>query len=74
MTPAARLPSPSGPATTGPPSACVSVPVRDSVTTLVRRGYDGWVSIEWEKKWHPQIAEPEVALPQHAKLLREWVG
>jgi sugar phosphate isomerase/epimerase len=50
------------------------VPVRDSVTTLVRRGYDGWVSIEWEKKWHPQIEEPEVALPQHAKLLREWVG
>lgn len=50
------------------------VPVRDSVTTLVRRGYDGWVSIEWEKKWHPHIEEPEVALPQHAKLLREWVG
>ena len=50
------------------------VPVKDSVTTLVRRGYDGWVSIEWEKKWHPQIEEPEVALPQHAKLLREWVG
>ena len=50
------------------------VPVRDSLTTLLRRGYTGWVSIEWEKKWHPQIEEPEVALPQHAALLRAWVA
>jgi glucosamine-6-phosphate deaminase len=27
-------------------------------------GYEGWVSFEWEKRWHPQIEEPEVALPQ----------
>lgn len=26
-------------------------------------GYDRWVSFEWEKKWHPAIEEPEVALP-----------
>ncbi len=25
--------------------------------------YEGWVSFEWEKKWHPEIAPPEVALP-----------
>ncbi len=50
------------------------VPVRDSLTTLLRRGYMGWVSIEWEKKWHPQIEEPEIALPQHAELLRAWVA
>lgn len=50
------------------------VPVRDSLTTVLRRGYTGWVSIEWEKKWHPQIEEPEVALPQHARLLREWTA
>ena len=50
------------------------VPVRDSLTTVLRRGYDGWVAVEWEKKWHPQIEAPEIALPQHAKLLREWMG
>ena len=48
------------------------VPVRDSLTTLLRRGYTGWVAVEWEKKWHPTIEDPEIALPQHAKLLREW--
>ena len=26
-------------------------------------GYERWVSFEWEKKWHPAIEEPEVALP-----------
>ncbi len=48
------------------------VPVRDSLTTLLRRGYTGWVAVEWEKKWHPTIEDPEIAFPQHAKLLREW--
>jgi len=27
-------------------------------------GYARWVSFEWEKKWHPTIEEPEVALPR----------
>jgi fatty-acyl-CoA synthase len=33
-------------------------------------GYDGWVSVEWEKRWHPVLADPEIALPQHAEILR----
>lgn len=50
------------------------VPVAASLEALVRRGYDGWIAVEWEKKWHPEIAEPEIALPQHATLLRQWLG
>lgn len=49
------------------------VPVKESLEALKRRGYDGWVAVEWEKKWHPEIPEPEVALPQHAELLRQWL-
>jgi glucosamine-6-phosphate deaminase len=26
-------------------------------------GDDRWVSFEWEKRWHPEIEDPEVALP-----------
>ena len=37
-------------------------------------GYSGYLSVEWEKYWHPGLAEPEVALPQHARVLREWIG
>ena len=48
--------------------------MRESLAALRRGGYDGWVAVEWEKKWHPHIPEPEVALPQHATLLREWLA
>ncbi len=48
------------------------VPCRAAVELLHREGYQGFVSVEWEKKWHPEIEEPEVALPQHARVLREW--
>jgi fatty-acyl-CoA synthase len=50
------------------------VPVRDSLRVVQDHGYRGWVTVEWEKKWHPEIAEPEVAFPQHAKLLRSWMS
>jgi fatty-acyl-CoA synthase len=45
------------------------VPVAESLAALRAAGYDGWVSVEWEKRWHPELAEPEVALPQHANGL-----
>lgn len=45
------------------------------IVSLVRSaGWDGWLAAEWEKKWHPEIAEPEVALPQHLALLRDWIA
>jgi sugar phosphate isomerase/epimerase len=49
------------------------VPVRDMLALLSAGGYQGWVSVEWEKRWHPEIAAPEVALPQHLAMLRGWV-
>ena len=49
------------------------VPCREIVNLLMREGYRGYLSAEWEKKWHPEIEEPEVALPQHAQVLREWM-
>ena len=48
------------------------VPVRDMLGLLSAGGYRGWVSVEWEKRWHPEIAEPEVALPQHLAVLSGW--
>lgn len=48
------------------------VPCRAVVELLNREGYQGYIAAEWEKKWHPEIEEPEVALPQHAEVLRSW--
>ncbi len=47
------------------------VPVREQLTMLKRRGYSGYVSVEWEKKWHPQLPDPEIALPQHRAWLED---
>jgi sugar phosphate isomerase/epimerase len=48
------------------------VPVRPMLGLLAAGGYQGWISVEWEKRWHPEIEAPEVALPQHLAMLAEW--
>ncbi len=48
------------------------VPVRKMLELLSAEGYEGWISVEWEKRWHPEIEEPEVALPQHLSVLGTW--
>ena len=49
------------------------VPVRDMLGLLAAGGYPHWISVEWEKRWHPEIEAPEVALPQHLDLLATWL-
>ena len=49
------------------------VPVRQMLGLLAAGGYRNWISVEWEKRWHPEIEEPEVALPQHLALLARWM-
>jgi sugar phosphate isomerase/epimerase len=49
------------------------VPVRQMLGLLAAGGYRQPISVEWEKRWHPEIEEPEVALPQHRRLLAEWM-
>ena len=34
-----------------------------AVAALRRHDYDGWLMFEHEKRWHPELEEPEVALP-----------
>jgi sugar phosphate isomerase/epimerase len=50
------------------------VPVREQVKVLAGAGYKGFYCFEWEKKWHPEIEEPEVAFPQYAKVVGEYLA
>jgi sugar phosphate isomerase/epimerase len=50
------------------------VPVRESLAVLDAAGYRGWLAVEWEKRWHPELAEPEVALPRELETLKGWRG
>jgi sugar phosphate isomerase/epimerase len=50
------------------------VPVKRQVQLLAKRGYAGDYSFEWEKRWHPEIPEPDVAFPHFARVVREYLG
>jgi sugar phosphate isomerase/epimerase len=46
-------------------------PAAETLQLLLDDGYDGWFSLEWEKAWHPDLAEPESVLPQFPVALRK---
>ncbi|NWG13930.1 MAG: sugar phosphate isomerase/epimerase [Acidobacteria bacterium] len=45
------------------------LPLREIVRVLAQNRYRGFYGLEWEKAWHPEIEEPEVAFPHFAKLM-----
>ncbi len=49
------------------------VPLEEMVALLKDGGYDGYLTLEWEKKWHPEIAEPEEALPAYAEYMKKLI-
>jgi sugar phosphate isomerase/epimerase len=51
-------------------AGCGAVSFTDAVNALRGLGYDGYVSFEWEKYWHREIEEPEVALPDFVEAMK----
>jgi sugar phosphate isomerase/epimerase len=50
------------------------IPVAEAVRVLKAGGYDGWLTCEWEKLWHPDLAAPEIAFPQFITAMRRLLG
>jgi sugar phosphate isomerase/epimerase len=50
------------------------VPVAEVVGWLKARQYPGYVVVEWEKAWHPELADADVAAAQHILKLREYLA
>ncbi len=46
-------------------------PLHELKSALDQLQYDRFLSFEWEKKWHPSIADPEIALPHFARWFRK---
>ena len=51
-----------------------NVPVRETVRVLVEGGYKGYYCYEWEKKWHPELEEPEVAFPHYVRMMAGYLN
>lgn len=45
------------------------VPIPEILDVLRSAQFDRYVHFEWEKGWHPEIAEPEVAIPHFANYM-----
>ena len=43
--------------------------MRRQIQALVKLGYRGYYNFEWEKRWHPEIEEPEVAFAQFVTVV-----
>ena len=46
-------------------------PIFDAIDILYKDGYKGFYSFEWEKLWHPDIAEPEIALADYPLAMKK---
>jgi sugar phosphate isomerase/epimerase len=47
------------------------VPIFEAIDILSKDGYKGYYGFEWEKLWHPEIAEPEIALADFPKAMKK---
>jgi sugar phosphate isomerase/epimerase len=47
------------------------LPLDEALTLLRSVGYDGALTFEWEKLWHPELAEPEQSFPAFIRVMRE---
>jgi sugar phosphate isomerase/epimerase len=50
------------------------LPLADAIGVLRRHGYEGWILFEQEKRWHPTLAEPEVAFPAFARWVKPLIS
>jgi sugar phosphate isomerase/epimerase len=61
----------------GKPAYCLIgqgvAPLREAMDSLKRANYKGYYSFEWEKKWHPEIQDPEIAFPHFAKEIIHYL-
>jgi len=50
------------------------VPVREAIRALDFQGYDGFLTLEWEKRWVPALAPPEIIFPHYITQMRGWLA
>jgi sugar phosphate isomerase/epimerase len=46
-----------------------TIPIPSFIEVLKAADYGGYVNFEWEKGWHREIAEPEIAIPHFMRYM-----
>ncbi len=50
------------------------LPLTESIALLHANGYDDWLLFEHEKRWHPNLPEPEEIFPQFVEWIRPIIA
>ena len=50
------------------------LPLAEAVNLLRANGYEGWLTFEHEKRWHPNLPEPEEIFPTFTAWARAVLG
>jgi sugar phosphate isomerase/epimerase len=56
------------------PPGTGQLPLAEAIGLLAEQSYDGWIMFEHEKRWHPELEEPEQILPEFLAWARPLVG
>jgi sugar phosphate isomerase/epimerase len=48
-----------------------NTPIAEAIALLVKENFAGYYSFEWEKLWHPELAEPELAIPVYPAAFKK---
>jgi len=51
-----------------------NVPIQRQIKALQSIGYKGFYCFEWEKVWHPDLADPEIAIADFAHVVGQCLG
>jgi sugar phosphate isomerase/epimerase len=49
------------------------MPLTEALNALKNGEFKGYYSFEWEKVWHPEIQEPEIALPHYTQAIKKYL-
>ncbi len=50
------------------------VDLKSALRLIKETGYKGYLSFEWEKKWEPGLAEPEIAFPHFVAFTKKLMA
>lgn len=51
-----------------------NVPIEGQIKALQSIGYKGFYCFEWEKVWHPDLIDPQIAIPDFAHVVGQCLG
>ena len=50
------------------------IPLLDAISMLHNDGYEGYLTLEWEKRWDTSLESPDIIFPHFADKVKAWLG